>query len=83
MAQFKYHITVGIEQRTLDILRGDPQNVLVLVRDIGLGSKVENGNVVFAAYKSKDLSPMQTFIWEESYYISETTVEFEVGAFIL
>jgi hypothetical protein len=78
-----YSITVRIEQRTLNILRADPQKVLVLVRDIGLGTDVVNGNIVFATYGSKELSSTQTFIWEESYSISETTSEFKVGAFVL
>ena len=79
----KYSITVDIEPQTLNVLRADPQKVLVLVRDIGLGTDVENGNIVFATYASKDLSATQTFIWEESYSISETTDEFQVGVFIL
>jgi len=83
MAPAKYSITVRIESKTLDTLRADPQKVLVLVRDIGLGDEVVNGNIVFATYASKELSSIQTFIWEESYSISETTNEFKVGVFIL
>jgi len=78
-----YLITVEIEQTTLDILRANPRNVLVLVRDIGLGNHVEQGNIAFATYDSKDLSKRQTFIWEESHNVTETTVEFKVSVYIL
>ena len=84
MAPAKYSITVSIESKTLAILKADPRKVLVLVRDIGLGGgDIENGNIVFATYESKDLSATQTFIWEEAYGVSETTDEFKVGVFIL
>ena len=84
MAPSKYSITVAIEAKTLAILRADPHKVLVLVRDIGVGGgEVDNGNIVFATYDSKDLSATQTFIWEEAYSVSETTDEFKVSVFIL
>ena len=78
-----YLITVEIEQTTLDILRADPHNVLVLVRDIGLGSNLVQGNIAFATYDSKDLSKTQTFIWEESHNVAEATHEFKVRLHIL
>jgi len=79
----RYSITVGIETQTLQTLRQDPHKVLVLVRDIGLGAgTVEEGNIVFATYNSDKLSRTQTFIWEESYSISETTDEFKVSVFV-
>jgi len=79
----KYSITVVIEAKTLDVVKADPQKVLVLVRDMGLGTEVANGNIVFATYGSKELSRTQTFIWEESYNIFETEQSFKVGVFIL
>ena len=79
----KYSITVEIEQTTLNILRADPRIALVLVRDIGLGSHVEQGNIAFATYDSNDLSKRQTFVWEESNDVTETTVEFKVSVYIL
>ena len=83
MTQAKRSITVEIELKNLDILRKDPHKVLVFVRDIGLGGDVEQGNIVFATYDSNDLSKTQTFIWEESCYVTETNDEFEVGVYIL
>ena len=82
MPSSKYYITVTIEPKTLNVLRADPEEVLVLVRDMGLGSEIANGNIVLATYESKELSPRQTFIWE-SYSISETEQSFKVGVFIL
>ena len=80
----RYSIAVEIEQTTLDILRADKRIVLVLVRDIGLDSDtVEQGNIAFATYDSEDLSKRQTFIWEESHNVAETTVEFKVSVYIL
>ena len=80
----RYSIAVEIEQTTLDILRADKRIVLVLVRDIGLdGDTVEQGNIAFATYDSEDLSKRQTFIWEESHNVAETTVEFKVSVYIL
>ena len=80
----RYSIAVEIEQTTLDILRADKRIVLVLVRDIGLDSDtVEQGNIAFATYDSEDLSKRQTFIWEESHNVAETTVEFKVSGYIL
>jgi len=79
----KYSITVAIEERTLKVLKADPQNVLVLVRDMGTGGKVENGNIVFATYNASALSRTQTFTWTETYQIFETEQGFEVGVFIL
>jgi hypothetical protein len=80
----RYSIAVEIEQRTLDVLRADKRIVLVLVRDIGLDSDtVEQGNIAFATYDSKDLSKRQTFSWEESHNVTETTVEFKVSVYIL
>ena len=80
----KYSIAVEIEQTTLDVLRADKRIVLVLVRDIGLdGDTVEQGNIAFATYDSEDLSKRQTFIWEESHNVAETTVEFKVSVYIL
>lgn len=83
MPSSKYYITVTIEPKTLNVLRADPEEVLVLVRDMGLGSEIANGNIVLSTYESKELSPRQTFIWEESYSISETEQSFKVGVFIL
>lgn len=80
----RYSIAVEIEQRTLDVLRADKRIVLVLVRDIGLDSDtIEQGNIAFATYDSEDLSKRQTFIWEESHNVTETTVEFKVSVYIL
>ena len=80
----RYSIAVEIEQTTLDILRADKRIVLVLVRDMGLDSDtVEQGNIAFATYDSEDLSKRQTFIWEESHNVAETTVEFKVSVYIL
>ena len=80
----RYSIAVEIEQTTLDILRADKRIVLVLVRDIGLDSDtVEQGNIAFATYDSEDLSKRQTFIWEESHNVAETTVEFKVSVYSL
>jgi hypothetical protein len=80
----RYSIAVEIEQTTLDVLRADKRIVLVLVRDIGLDSDtVEEGNIAFATYNSEDLSKRQTFIWEESHNVAETTVEFKVSVYIL
>ena len=78
-----YSITVAIEEKTLKVLKADPQNVLVLVRDMGLGDEVANGNIVFATYAAADLSRTQTFTWKETYQIFETEQAFEVGVFIL
>ena len=79
----QYSITVTIEQKTLDVLKKDPEIVLVLVKDVKSQGDLKNGNVVFATYGSQDLSPKQSFTWEESYAVSETTQGFEVGVFIL
>ena len=78
----KYSIAVEIEQTTLNVLRADPRNVLVLVRDMGLDGHVDQGNIAFATYDSKDLSKRQTFIWEESHNVAETIVEFKVSVCI-
>ena len=80
----RYSIAVEIEQMTLDVLRADKRNVLVLVRDIGLDSDmVEQGNIAFATYDSEDLSKRQTFIWEESHNVTEMIVKFKVSVYIL
>lgn len=80
----EYSITVEIEQTTLNILRADPRNVLVFVRDIGLGSDVvEQGNMAFATYDSKSLSATQTLIWTELHSVTERIIEFEVSVYIL
>jgi len=78
-----YSVTVEIEQNTLDALRQDEDKVLVIVRDIKRGSNVEYGNIVFRSYETNKSSNKQTFHWEDTHSITETTDDFVVSVYIL
>jgi len=79
----RYSITVEIEKHTLQTLKKGMYH-LVLIRDIGLpGGSITHGNIVFNTYESKDLSRKQTFSWEDTHSVTETTDEFKVSIYIL